>query len=585
LGGKLTKAEAKVLAAAKAGEVAELSAAGIRPEEPTSKTKIRASLIRFLILGGNDRNSVHARGVLINGAWIEGKLDMEGCETHLDLKLRACWFDTAPDFDDAHLGGLYLSGCRVPGLSGQRMRLEDNLHLRRLPRRGSTPLAFLSDGTVDISSARIGGKFTCAGGRFHSANGPALICDAATFDKSVFLHRGFHSTGEVRLTEAIISGQLACTGGRFEGLGRLALNCSALTVGSSIFLRNKFHALGGVNLTRARVTGNLKISGALIEGPVTLRSAKVEEEFVWQNVAGAHAEGSLFTASDTGRALPRSIPLLDLTEATVGVLVDDAQSWEAVDQACFSGLKYESIQGDMPVSARLALFLRTQKEHAFDPSPYTQFARVLARAGHRVDADRVYFRRERLLRKAERESAWKKGKVKGRAFAVLMLAWDKLFQWLFGYGYRPAHGFGWFVGIVLIGTFLFDQVYAAGQFAPNSDVILTSDHWLGAVWMSDEFAGIGINTPPLYLWAGGNGRFTPMPPSVDYETFSPLLYSVDLFLPLDTIGQTEAWAPSKDRGWWGTIAYWVRMPIQAIGWIITAMAAASVAGLIGRKED
>lgn len=63
-----------------------------------------------------------------------------------------------------------------------------------------------------------------------------------------------------------------------------------------------------------------------------------------------------------------------------------------------------------------------------------------------------------------------------------------------------------------------------------------------------------------------------------------MLYALDLFVPLDALGQENAWAPSKDRGWWGTIGYYARMPIQMSGWIITAKSAAVVTGLVGRKE-
>ena len=82
---------------------------------------------------------------------------------------------------------------------------------------------------------------------------------------------------------------------------------------------------------------------------------------------------------------------------------------------------------------------------------------------------------------------------------------------------------------------------------------------------------------PLHLW---NTTDT----ATDYETFSRGLYALDLFVPLDALGQENAWAPSKDRGALGWWAYYLRWAVQMSGWIITAVAAAALTGVIGRKE-
>ena len=111
--------------------------------------------------------------------------------------------------------------------------------------------------------------------------------------------------------------------------------------------------------------------------------------------------------------------------------------------------------------------------------------------------------------------------------------------------------------------------------APNSDVILTSGAWLDAVKTYE--ACKSACSLPLSEWLK-------TPDAQDYETFNRWIYGLDLFVPLDALGQENTWAPSKvrgDLGWW---AYYLRMPIQMAGWIITAVGAAVVTGLIGRKE-
>lgn len=564
LGGKPTPAERKVLAAAKAGEMAELSPLGIRPVKATAATRIRAGLIRFLMLGGDDAHPVHPKGVLVQGAWIIGKLDMAACETQLDLKLRACHFDTPPNFNDAHLGGLYLPGCLLPGLAGQRLRLEDNLHLRTLPRRNKGPLPFESSGPVDITGARIAGQLSCVGGRFDRARKIALACDAVTVRGSVFLSHGFHATGKVSFVRSQISGTL--------------------------------------HITNARINGVMDFtSGHAEEGLVLYRLKRV----------GAFGFGST-TISDP----PHKILRLNLTEAHVGVLRDNAAAWGQIRNVRVSGFRFGSIQSRMTVSERLGLMASSwqpdlavsatgqrhfnSKAPDFDPRAYGELARAYLRQGERKAAARVLEAREDRTRDAELRRALA-AEEPGTGFSPVkprlrwLLMWA--FKGLFGYGHSPARVLLTLGPLWLALALFFGAVYDRGQFAPNSDVILTSTEWLAAVdrgcpiawddtFPAEKAAGCQM---PQHLWTSGNPDAEPKTPPAqaakDYETFGRWLYAADLFLPLDTIGQTEAWAPSKDRGWWGVWGYYLRFPVQLAGWIIVAMAAAVVTGLIGRKED
>ena len=93
-----------------------------------------------------------------------------------------------------------------------------------------------------------------------------------------------------------------------------------------------------------------------------------------------------------------------------------------------------------------------------------------------------------------------------------------------------------------------------------------------------QMRGIAVSgVMPLRAWEG-------TPSYQDYETFGAGLYALDLFVPLDALGQETAWAPSKDRGGWGWSGYWLRWMVQMMGWIITGVGAAVLTGLVGRKE-
>ncbi len=105
---------------------------------------------------------------------------------------------------------------------------------------------------------------------------------------------------------------------------------------------------------------------------------------------------------------------------------------------------------------------------------------------------------------------------------------------------------------------------------PNSDIILTSENWL--TFAKDRSGNAAAE------WSANTetGR--------DYQTFYSGTYAADVFIPLIDFGQESAWSPSTERGWWGVWLYWLSWIIKTLGWIITALGAAAVTGII-RNES
>lgn len=569
-----SKLEQALLNACKLGRDAYLPGKQDCPKDQSDPDRrVRPTLIRYLLEGGCE-NGVrpHPKGVTLLGAWIDGVLDCVGCVTLLDLALFNCLFEQRVIFRDARLGALYLSGSLAKqGVSLHRLRTEKSVHLRA---------GFHAKGPVDLGGSRIEGALVCSAGRFDGVGGKALNCIAARIGADVFLHEGFHATGEVSLVGAVVEGQLVCGSGRFDGGDGTALNCDAIRVGADVFLRGVLLAKGRLNFTRAQITGNLMAQGAHIDGAMELDSAQIGSGFCWEDIKG-------------------TVPILNLTEAKVGTLVDDAASWEQVEELHLSGFRYDHIQSDMGISDRLAWLVRKHerpllpdmrqslshqpwlgpRRTGFDPQPYSQLAKVLEADGNRMGAARVLAEREDRLRAVEQLRAF--GRLDGSARAafgsvpaLLRQGWNAIFKYVFGYGHHPARALVWMLGIWGLGFVLYGSAYASGQMVPNSDVILTSADWLAAA--TPYFDG-STDIRPAIAWAD-------TPAGKDYETFSAALYALDLFVPLDALGQETTWAPSRAYGWLGTIAYWARMPIQLSGWIITAVGAAVLTGLIGRKE-
>jgi len=61
--------------------------------------------------------------------------------------------------------------------------------------------------------------------------------------------------------------------------------------------------------------------------------------------------------------------------------------------------------------------------------------------------------------------------------------------------------------------------------------------------------------------------------------------TIEIYRPtLVGLGQETAWSPSRDRGAWGAWGFYTRWVFQALGWIITALGAATLTGLVGRRD-
>lgn len=120
--------------------------------------------------------------------------------------------------------------------------------------------------------------------------------------------------------------------------------------------------------------------------------------------------------------------------------------------------------------------------------------------------------------------------------------------------------------------------WTEGSFAPNSDVIVTSPGWLQA----EAADCVPVPTPgcdpnPALTWsndpAGG----------LDWDSFNRYGYAADLVVPVLDLGQTDAWAPSKDRGPYGKALWWGRWVLAALGWFVTALGVAAITGIMQRN--
>jgi len=255
--GDLHPAEKILLANCARGEKAKLG--DDVPSDGTDTDRVvRASFLRFLVLGGDEQAPVHEKGVQLFGAWIEGQLELENCLVPHGITLSKCNFNELIIAKDLHITGLLsLSGSHLlQGLRADRLKCDSSVFLRD---------GFRSFAEVLMNGAQIDGSLSCSGGLFENMEGVALSVDRAIIKGSFFLKKPFKTTGEVRLIGAQIGGNLACSGGLFESKEGHALSADGVVVRGDVFLDEQFKASSVVRLLGAQIGGDLYCSTGQFE--------------------------------------------------------------------------------------------------------------------------------------------------------------------------------------------------------------------------------------------------------------------------------------------------------------------------------
>jgi hypothetical protein len=213
------------------------------PAAPTDANTIRASLIRFLLLGGDAEHPVHEHGVMAGGAWISGALNMYQARCLVRLSLDNCHLVEVPVLLGAALPELILRGCVLPGLWADGLVVTGSVFLDK---------GFVASSEVRLLGGQIGSNLECDDGTFKNTGGNALNADGLKVNGSLFLRSGFSANGEVRMLGADIGGLLDCSGSTFANSGGTALSASGLTVKGSLFLRDAT-VEGSIDLATARI--------------------------------------------------------------------------------------------------------------------------------------------------------------------------------------------------------------------------------------------------------------------------------------------------------------------------------------------
>ena len=307
-GGGLSIAEAKLLDACRRGEEC-IVGDGTRPEVRTRDNEIRASFLRYLILGGCRAVRIHQRGVHLVGAYVCASpsaygagLDLEATRIKKDVFLVFCKIEGGIWLARARTGTIYLNGSSVGAIEADGLVSTGSLVLRD---------HFQAFGSVRLVGATLGGDLDCTDSLFE-ASPVALHGDGLLVKGAVFLRGQFCAVGTVRLIGARIHGYLDCAGGYFGNEGT-ALDAAGMGVGGAVLACERFHARGPVVFRDSNIEGGLDCRNGQIDGDLTAGNLSVggnlwlSSSFLARGtiaIANAkiggnlHCDGSIFLSKD-----------------------------------------------------------------------------------------------------------------------------------------------------------------------------------------------------------------------------------------------------------------------------------------------
>ncbi|MBT2406330.1 MULTISPECIES: hypothetical protein [unclassified Streptomyces] len=267
--------EKRLVRAAITGSLVDLNAgrpASFQDVQTWGKGReIEAELIRDLLLGRRT-TELDPRGVRLRGAWIRGKLDLNGVDAQVGLMLHACRFEESINLNDAHLPWLALEDhCTLRGLSAERVYVQKALTI------GDSRVESQDyDGAVRLTGGQVDGHLSVMGTEIENSTGSALVADELTVKGAVLLDDlqavGTGPAGSVTLNSAIIYGKLNLRRARLTNDNGPALMAENLTVNRDAFVCENPES-DGFEATGTGATGAVSLIGASVTGQLALRGA------------------------------------------------------------------------------------------------------------------------------------------------------------------------------------------------------------------------------------------------------------------------------------------------------------------------
>ena len=444
----------------------------------------------------------------------------------------------------------------------------------------------VAEGEVSLHNARIAASVSFDGARLTNPGGQALSAGGVVVGGGVHLANGLESVGEVRLVGAQLPATLKLTGATLSNPGAVAVNLDRATIGvchgAGLTAAGRFsfvgaHIASGLDLAGARIdgTGERSIAGdgAAVDGMLALSELRARGELSLRSIrvgravmmigaelendgdiacrlSGAEIAGDVICLRTsvagglrmTGGRIAGRLNLEQVRIVNEGGVAISARALQAgqlllapaepirglVD---FGHARIEVYRDD-PDSWPDELSIDGMTYQALEPrlpardrlrwlardpggpqsQPYEHLAAHYVRIGQPEEARTVWYIRERVQR---------------REAAPLAKFWGVVQDVMLGYGYRPWRALAWLGLLLIIGSVTFDL---------------------------QRPAAIQPGTAPH---------------------FNPVVYTLDLLLPLVDLGLKHAFNPSG-------AGQWLSYVLVAAGWVLVTTVAAAAARVLRR---
>ncbi|RJQ79430.1 hypothetical protein D5S17_10470 [Pseudonocardiaceae bacterium YIM PH 21723] len=515
---------------------------------------VRAEVLVALLLGVRPAEPGHIARLTLSGATVTGPLDLRDAEITAPIALTECELTEQITLDYARIRRLDLTGSSLPRLQAKQVRMAGDLVLRSCRITGGIDLAGATvDGIMVLNHLRVsheqfalhaprltiehsiyGADLQTEGGIFlpgaqisgglhlrearltaTASEDEALNISRASIGDDVNLTKGSEITGLIRMTRTHIRGQLTMTSARLVQPG-----------GGRVWKADNLRVDQNVNCAELEATGEIRLVGAQIGGDLVLSGARLDNPDGYALDAG-HLEVSGGLRCDSGFAANGAIRLV---AAEIDVL--ELQPAEPLTQDLDLRHARLRILRDDPAMIAGAAQLDGLDYSALDPVlGVPERLDWLSRQpeGYRPQPyEQLAATYRRLGQDADaRRVLLAKQRQRRTTLPPVARLWGRLQDWMVGYGYLPARAAGWLLALLAIGT----AVFATHR--PN----------------------------PVQ----------PGPP------FNPLVYTLDVLLPVVKLGQEQAFSPA------GPVTQWCGYLLLIAGWVLATTIAAAISRTLTRN--
>ena len=553
----------------------------IRPGKMTKQNEVRASFLRYLILGGCEKSPVAPRGVWLEGAFISCEdpdigLDLEATIVTHDFSLDRC-------FIDGDLNVLKMTA-KLVSLEGSSVR---NLDADGLDISGDLDFSnnFQATGDVSMIGIQVGGEVYLNDGIFENG----LDLSNSAVKQNLDMSGKFKAFATVAMRGIKIGGKLICEGGEYLDPNN-AIVANRSIIGSDVDLGN-VSAKGTIAFTGAEIGGDFMPQGAVLEGipALQMRNASIKGTLIWRGLGFVDGEVDLSGATcktlNTGntswlRKKPKyreRDPEVDLHERSGAKGKRPNEYHTKLDNFTYGG--FSNLPDNCKADYWIEWLRQQPDDHLgkrFKPAPWEQLAGVLEAMGYDEEAREVRIEKQRLQTEFmihhepaanDAMNLWHWGTIIFRKFI-----WGPLV----GYGYKPGNALLWLFGLILIGTVVYHQAARQGIMTPTHPLIFKEARPGGS--MPGHCAENWVYFP--------DESCTKAMPT-EYSEFQSFIYSADVALPVVNLRMEIDWAPrvvtvDGKRDWFG---WWVRSfewLLIVSGWILSLLFVSAVGSSLRR---